>query len=95
MGACGRLQGLDLPTLASPIFAPHIHPRRCTMIKFTLPDMSCGHCVATVTQAIKTLDSKAVVKADLSARTVSVDTSVPAGAVSKAMEEAGYPNRPA
>ncbi len=63
------------------------------MMKFTLPDMSCGHCVATVTKAIKTLDSTAVVKADLSARTVSVETSAPAGAVSKAMEDAGYPNR--
>lgn len=64
------------------------------MKTFTLPDMSCGHCVATVTKAIKTLDSTAEVKADLSARTVSVESKAPAGAISKAMEQVGYPNRP-
>ncbi len=65
------------------------------MMTFTLPDMSCGHCVATVTKAIKTLDPTAEVKADIAAKTVSVETSAPAGAVAKAMEDAGYPNRPA
>lgn len=65
------------------------------MMTFTLPDMTCGHCVATVTKAIKTLDSKADVKADLARKTVSVETSAPAGAVAKALEDAGYPNRPA
>jgi len=65
------------------------------MMTFTLPDMTCGHCVATVTKAIKTLDASAVVKADLASKTVAVDTSAQAAAVSKALEEAGYPNSPA
>ncbi len=65
------------------------------MMTFNLPDMTCGHCVATVTKAIKTLDSTAEVKADLARKTVSVETSAPAGAVSKALEDAGYPNGPA
>lgn len=62
------------------------------MMTFTLPDMTCGHCVATVTKAIKTLDSKAEVKADLARKTVTVETTAPASAVAKAMEDAGYPS---
>jgi copper chaperone len=62
------------------------------MMTFSVPEMTCGHCVATVTKAIKTLDSAAQVKADLAARTVAVETSAPAASVSRALEEAGYPS---
>ena len=61
-------------------------------MKFNVPDMTCGHCVSTVTKAVKALDEAAEVKADLAAKTVSVETSAPAAAVSKALDEAGYPN---
>ena len=30
------------------------------MYEFNIPDMSCGHCVGTVTQAIKSVDPAAV-----------------------------------
>ena len=62
------------------------------MIRFNVPDMSCGHCVSTVTKAIKTLDESAEVKVDLAHKTVSVETSAPAPQVAKALEDAGYPN---
>lgn len=65
------------------------------MMKFTLPDMSCGHCVQTVTKAVKSLDANAGVKADLPSKTVTVDTSADAAAVARVLEEAGYPNSPA
>jgi copper chaperone len=65
------------------------------MMRFKLPDMTCGHCVATVTKAVKTLDQAAEVKADLASQTVTVATSAPAGAVARAPEEAGYPSLPA
>ncbi len=61
-------------------------------MKFNVPDMTCGHCVATVTRAIKAVDGAAEVKADLASKTVAVESSAPAAAVSKAMDEAGYPN---
>ena len=61
-------------------------------MKFNIPDMTCGHCVSTVTKAVKALDAAADVKADLAAKTVTVETSAPAAAVSKALDEAGYPN---
>jgi copper chaperone len=61
-------------------------------MKFSVPDMTCGHCVSTVTKAVKALDPAAEVKADLGAKTVTVETTAPAAAVSKALDEAGYPN---
>jgi copper chaperone len=65
------------------------------MMTFTLPDMSCGHCVATVTKAVKALDKGAELKADLASKTVTVETTADAAAVARALEEAGYPARPA
>ena len=61
-------------------------------MKFTVPDMTCGHCIATVTRAIKDLDAAAEVNADLGTKTVRVKTALSAPLVSKALEEAGYPN---
>ena len=37
-------------------------------MKFNVPDMTCGHCVATVTKAVKALDPVAEVKADLAGK---------------------------
>ena len=62
------------------------------MIEFKVSDMTCGHCVATVTKAIKALDAGAEVKTDLASKTVSVESTAPAAALSKAMDQAGYPN---
>ena len=61
-------------------------------MKFNVPDMTCGHCVATITKAVKAVDPAAEVKPDLAGKTVMVETAVPAAAVAKAMEQAGYPN---
>ena len=60
------------------------------MMTFTLPDMSCGHCVATVTKAVKALDKAAEVKADLARKTVTVETTADAAAVARALEELDY-----
>lgn len=65
------------------------------MMKFTLPDMTCGHCVQTVTKAMKSLDANAAVTADLPSKTVTVETTADAAAVARRLEEAGYPSRPA
>ena len=59
---------------------------------FNVPDISCGHCVATVTRAIKALDPAAEVTADLAAKIVTVASTATAAAVAKALDEAGYPN---
>ncbi|WP_374333365.1 heavy-metal-associated domain-containing protein [Aestuariivirga sp.] len=61
-------------------------------MKFNVPDMSCGHCVATITKAVKALDPAAEVKADLAAKSVTVESAVPASSIARALDEAGYPN---
>jgi copper chaperone len=63
-----------------------------TMMKFNVPDMTCGHCVASLTKAVKALDPAAAVTADLADKTVTVETAVPAAAVARALDQAGYPN---
>jgi copper chaperone len=65
------------------------------MHQFSLPDMSCGHCVAAVTQAVKSADAAARIDIDLAAKTVNVDSSLPRDAIAAALTEAGYPPAPA
>jgi copper chaperone len=62
------------------------------MQRFLVPDMTCGHCVAAITGAVKALDAGATVEADLGRRLVSVATTADALQVSSAIAAAGYPN---
>ncbi|MBL0375244.1 heavy-metal-associated domain-containing protein [Rhizobium sp. KVB221] len=61
------------------------------MYEFDIPDMSCGHCVNTVTKVIKATDPDAVANIDLIRRKVTVETKTDPGAIGAAMEDAGYP----
>lgn len=60
------------------------------MSRFSVPDMSCGHCTAAIEKAIKALDPKAAVSCDLDTRTVAVESRLGAQAVSDAIRNAGY-----
>ena len=62
------------------------------MLKLNVPDMSCGHCVGTITKAIKALDRAAEVKTDLAAKTVTVESTAPRDKIAHAVDDAGYPN---
>ncbi len=61
------------------------------MISFQVNDMTCGHCVSSITKAVKALDSGATVQIDLAAHRVEIE---PAGAnaaeLSDAIKDAGY-----
>ncbi|MBS3650055.1 heavy-metal-associated domain-containing protein [Pseudaminobacter sp. 19-2017] len=61
------------------------------MLKLKVPDMSCGHCVASVTKAVQSIDAAASVNVDVSSRTVEVETTAELARVSQALEAAGYP----
>ena len=63
-------------------------------MKFNVPDMTCGHCVASITRAVQALDAAARVEADLAGKTVTVETALPAAAVARALDAAGYSSRP-
>jgi len=59
-------------------------------MKLSVPDMSCGHCKATIERAIAALDAVARVRVDLDRREVEVDTSAQSAAVVRALEAEGY-----
>lgn len=61
------------------------------MIELTLPSMTCGHCVKTVTETVRKLDASARVDADLSTHTVKIESTQPAEQLKKALAEEGYP----
>jgi len=61
------------------------------MITLTLPDMSCGHCVRTVTELLHRLDPQGQVSTDLAKRTAQFTTTVPEATLRAALAEAGYP----
>ena len=60
------------------------------MISFQIPDMTCGHCVAAVTKAVKAADPAAEIKIDLPTHSVQVQTSVPREVLAAQLVEAGY-----
>lgn len=61
------------------------------MITFDVQDMSCGHCVASITQAVKEADPGATVEVDLSAKRVRIEPArSDAPALQGAIAEAGY-----
>lgn len=60
------------------------------MIQFSIPQMSCGHCVRAVTGAVQEIDSQAKVQVDLTTKQVHIESSAERGEIVKALEEAGY-----
>ena len=61
------------------------------MLEFKVEDMTCGHCVSSVTKAIKTVDPAASVDIDLPNHLVKVGSShVEDNAIEDAIRDAGY-----
>ncbi len=61
------------------------------MITFEVHDMTCGHCVSSITQAVRAIDPSAKLTADLATHRVQIES---AGSdrtqLSNAIREAGY-----
>lgn len=60
-------------------------------MKLHIPDMSCGHCVATIDKAVKATDPSAIVRPDLASHTAEIETSISTVAIIEVLEGAGYP----
>ena len=60
------------------------------MQEFQIPNMSCGHCVRAITQAVQSLDPAAKVQTDVSKHQVQVDSTADRQALAKQLTEAGY-----
>ena len=61
------------------------------MNAFEVKDMSCGHCVKAITQAVKALDHGAQVRIDLATHRVEIESGgAPATPWGDVIREAGY-----
>lgn len=60
------------------------------MNEFQVNDMTCGHCVATITRAVRALEPEARVSIDLAARRVCVDAHAGGEEIAAAIRAAGY-----
>jgi len=61
------------------------------MTTFEVNDMTCGHCVSTITKAVSAVDPGAKVQIDLASHRVTIDSSeADAAKLSDAIKEAGY-----
>jgi copper chaperone len=60
------------------------------MTRLNVPDMSCGHCTATIEKAIKAIDPTAQVSCDLGTHNVEVESILNEHALSEAVRSAGF-----
>ena len=60
------------------------------MIEISVPDMTCGHCIATIRKAVSGIDKGATRDVDLDARRVTVGSVLPPSDFVEALEEVGY-----
>lgn len=61
------------------------------MHEFKLPDMTCGHCVATITKTVAAVDAEARPLFDREARVLRVDSEKCRDAFVAALTDEGYP----
>jgi copper chaperone len=60
------------------------------MYQFNVPDMTCGHCVSTVTKAIEDADPKAKVDISLAERRVQIQTTLSSEEAARQIAQAAY-----
>ncbi|CAI2408493.1 heavy-metal-associated domain-containing protein [Serratia liquefaciens] len=63
------------------------------MHRFYIPNMTCGGCAKSVTQALLSIDAQAHIETDPAARQVKVDSAMDENDFLAALREAGYPAR--
>ncbi|MCF7752141.1 heavy-metal-associated domain-containing protein [Bacillus subtilis subsp. subtilis] len=63
------------------------------MLRFHIPNMTCGGCAASVTKALLSVDPDARIETDPPAREVRIDSTREEGAFLAALVEAGYPDQ--
>ena len=60
------------------------------MIELTLPTMTCGHCVKTVTSVVQQVDAQARLQIDLPTHQVRIESARAADEFRRALAEEGY-----
>jgi copper chaperone len=64
------------------------------MIAFKVSDMTCGHCVSTITKAVKEVDGTATLDISLPEHLVRVESKASRADLQHAIAEAGYTPEP-
>ena len=64
------------------------------MRKYSIPDMTCGHCKKVIEEAIHQLDAGAKIEVDLDAHVIEVATQASTENLLGAIKEAGYEAKP-
>ncbi len=59
-------------------------------MKFSVENMTCGHCVKAITNAVKDADQQAQVEIDLGQKIVNIESQLSAEQVEKLLAEEGY-----
>lgn len=60
------------------------------MYRFNIPDMTCGHCVSTITEAVKSEDPQAKVEISLADHLVTIDSELTRDEIARRIADAGY-----
>lgn len=60
------------------------------MTRFTVPDMDCQGCIASITRAVQTHDATAKVQADLGTHLVDITSQLDAATLAGIIDAAGY-----
>lgn len=60
------------------------------MIELRVNDMTCNHCVGTITKAVKSVDAQAQVEADLETKRVRIESTQPVAELTRVIGDAGY-----
>lgn len=60
------------------------------MIEYSVQDMTCGHCAATITEAVKSVDPAGRCEVDLAARRVRIESAMSADRIAAAIAKAGF-----
>lgn len=61
------------------------------MTMLSVPDMTCGHCRASVTDALSRLSGASKVEVDLTAKTVRVEGAADTAEMIRALDAIGFP----
>jgi len=63
-------------------------------MKFSIPDMSCGHCRGVIETAVKAADPAAAITFDQDSHQADITSGLDTARLVAVLDEAGYPARP-
>lgn len=63
------------------------------MLKLSVENMTCGHCVKAIENAILEQDSSAEIKVNLEQKQVEVESNLEANQIISILEDEGYPTK--